>query len=304
MVCCVARASGEHHSAGRCRKEVTAPGHRSTNPPAQELTADVRLYLSRRFVIRMVGSCGMQEAFRHSESAQSYHRACETWHSAFWKWVDQETPADSVRALQIDWSRIPNAEGDVWIFRRASDGAELSRFDWKAWASRRGISWEQLPCPAAERKRFMLEVWRQEYLLEAAAYYYLRRSPEGADPETHKLFSAYLATAPKIGDGSYFKALAEHKQRKPTRAVQEGLPQGDDRRLRELLLCWWIPGCFWASTTDGIVAFLNARYPRSKGKLYNPKTVSDAWRDLKLYRLRRPLWWGMAGQPPRLISLR
>ena len=185
----------------------------------------------------------MQEVFLQSQSWEGYERACDSWHNALWGWVDQETPANVVRKVE------------VW------HGSEQSR---------------------------------QAYLLNRAFFLLVMHGPEAEDPETYQRFLEEMRLSEKIGDASFFRELAKQKQRQPTK-------DKGDRRLKYLLLLCWIPACLWAVTTDGIAAFLQARYPRSNGEPYHPKTISDAWRELNLYRLPRPLWWGLTGQPPNLV---
>jgi hypothetical protein len=142
-----------------------------------------------------------------------------------------------------------------------------------------------------------VETIRQQYLEHRALFLWEMAGIEATDPNTFRTALHDMRMAQHIGDDTFFRALARQKQQKPTK-------DRGDRRLKYLLLLNWIAGCLWAFTTDGIAALLNERYPRTGEKLYHPKTISDAWRGLKLYHLRRPPYWGLAGQPPRLVPLR
>jgi hypothetical protein len=229
--------------------------------PAKNLTAEVRHFLSRRLVQRVVGGLGTKEIFFQSQSWGGYNRACDSWHNAFWNWVDHETPAELVERLK---------------------GLQIDNV--------------KLPCTESEKKSWLLEQTRQDYLQQRAVFLLALRGPEAGDPETYKMFLDDMNVADRIGDNSYFAELAKQKQRKPTK-------DKGNRRLKPQLLMLWIPGCLWAFSTDGVAEFLNAQYPRSGNGCYNNKTISDACRDLKLYRTPKPLWWGISGKPPRLIPL-
>jgi hypothetical protein len=155
------------------------------------------------------------------------------------------------------------------------------------------IQWSESPFLPAQRP-FILETIRQEYLQHRALFLRAMAGVEATDLNTYRLFSNRMRMAEKVGDETFLRELARQKQRKPTK-------DKGDRSLYDLLLLQWIAGCLWAFSTDGIGAFLQDLYPRKKP--YNAKTISDAWRDLKLHRLQRPLYWGVAGRPPRLIPL-
>lgn len=222
----------------------------------------------------------MREVFYQSQSWQGYERACESWHTAFWKWVDQEIPADFIKSLRIDWSRV-------------------RQFDWKVWTSRRNFDWSRLPCSVADRKRFLVEMSLQEYLLEDAAFRYFMRGADAAEPETYKQFLAHIVTAGKIGDDRPFKALAQQKQRKPRKAIKQERPEAEDRRLKYLLLSWWIPGCLWALTAKGIRQFLQDHCDVIP---YHLRSIRRAWKELKLFHVTKPAWKGVKGTPAQLIS--
>jgi hypothetical protein len=238
--------------------------------PTKYLTAEVRYFLSRSLVQRVVGALGTKEIFFQSQSWEGYNRACDKWHNAYWNWVDHEAPAElmeQLKGLQIeDYAKVP------------------------------APVWSKLPCAEGNKKLWLLEQTRQDYLQQRAVFRLALRGPEAGDPETYKMFLDDMNVADRIGDNSYFAELAGQKQRKPTK-------DKGDRRLKPQLLMLWIPGCLWAFTTDGIAQFLNSHYPRTGNNLYNSKTISDACRDLKLYRSPKPLRWGISGKPPRLIPL-
>jgi hypothetical protein len=243
-------------------------------------TADVRVILSRRLVERVVRALGMGKVFFQSQSWQQYEDACESWHAAYWSWVDQQSPAKFVENLKNagDWSRISVA---TVVDLLKSSGMDCSK----------------LPPAEQDKKQWLAEFARQEMLQHHAVFSLAMRGPEAQDTETYMTYANDMKIAAQIGDTTYSEALARQKQRKPTK-------DKGDRRLKPQLLVYWIPGCLWAFTTDGIAQFLNDLYPRSGNKPYDYKTVSDARRALKLYRSPRPLWLGVEGTPPTLKPLR
>ena len=260
---------------------MNAKSPSSVKPRAENLTAKVRLFLSRRLVKRVVTSRGLKGVFLESQSRKEYTRACDSWHEAYWNWVEQETSAEDLKRLkgvQADWSQLPVAEA---IKRLQAAGENCS----------------ELPSDETKKKRWLEELFRQESAEQLSVFRLAMRGPESEDPETYTLFMPDMAIASQIGVNTYSELLARQKQRKPTK-------DKGDRRLKSQLLVYWIPGCLWAFTADGIAQFLNVHHPRSANELYQSKTISDAWRDLKLYRSPRPLWWGISGPPPRLVPLK
>jgi len=248
-----------------------------TGPP----TESVRLFLSRRLIERAVRGLGIGKVFYQSQSWEGYNCACESWHNAYWKWVDQQSPVKLVehlkKAVKIDWSRLSVAQ--------AVDGLKPV-----------GVDWSKLPPAEDDKKQWLEESVRQEMLQQRALFSLAMRGPEAEDPETYKMFANDMKIAAQIDDNSYFKALAQQKQRKPTK-------DKGDRRLKPQLLVHWISGCLWAFTNDGIAAFLNDLYPRSGNVASGSQVISNAHRNLKLYHSPTPLYWGVTGSPPRLVSL-
>jgi len=237
--------------------------------PAKNLTAEVRHFLSCRLIKRVAEGLGMLGVFSKSQSWEGYERACDSWHDAYWNWIDKEAPGELVgrlKGLQIDYARVP------------------------------ATTWSELPCAESEKKSWLIETTRQEILQDRAVFCLAMRGPEAGDPETYKMFLDDVKVAGQIDDNTCFAEIAKQKQRKPTK-------DKGDRRLKPQLLMLWVPGCLWAFSTDGVVEFLNAQYPRSGNGRYNNKTISDAYRDLKLYRSPKPLWWGTSGKPPCLLPL-
>jgi hypothetical protein len=236
---------------------------------SQNLIAEVRHFLSRRLIQRVAGGLGIKEIFFLSQSWEGYENACDRWNDAYWKWIDDEADNEIVerlKGLQIDYAKVCST---IWL---------------------------ELPCAENEKSAWLLELTRQEILQENAVFRLAMRGPEAEDPETLELFLDDINVAARIGINTHFVEFAKQKQRKPTK-------DKGDRRLKAQLLILWIPGCLWAFTTDGIAQFLNVHFPRTGNKLYNSKTIADVWRDLGLYHLQKPLWWGIAGKPPKLMPM-
>lgn len=246
---------------------MNTQGHNAAETTAEELTAKVRLCLSYRFADRLAGLYETREILAQSRSWKAFTRAFESWHRARWRQVDKDTPPD--------------------IVAKVVKAFQVEQVPW---------SHAQNPPPEEERP-FMVETIRQQYIQHRALFLWTLNGVEATDPETYRDISHSLQMAERVGDDAFCVALARQKQQKPTK-------DRGDRRLKHLLLINWISGCLWAFNTDGIAALLQDRYPRTENKPYHPKTISDAWRDLDLYRLPKPLWWGIAGQPPRLVPLR
>jgi hypothetical protein len=236
----------------------------------EDLTAKVRQSLSIRFIKTTVRNLRTEEVFSQSQSWEGYGYACESWHNACWRWFDQEALAELVeqlKGLQIDFSKWPESK------------------------------LRELQCPEEEKKPWFVEKTRQEILQRWALFQMEMRGPEAQDWKTYSYFLDDMVVAKRIGANMYFKELAKRTQRKPAKAP-------GDRRLKYHFLLWWISGCLWALATEGVADFLNTHAPRSYKRPYHNKTISDARRDLKLYRLPRPLYWGLQGTPPRLEPLR
>jgi hypothetical protein len=249
-------------------------------PTTESFTGDVRVFLSRRLIERVVRNLGMGKVFDQSQSWEGYNRACESWHAGYWKWVDQQSPAEFIENLNQagDWSKLSVARAVEML---TSTGMDCSK----------------LPAVENDKKLWLAEFARHEMLQHHVSFSLAMRGPDAKDPETYKHFANDMKIAMQIGDNTYFEALARQKQRKPSKG------KGDRMLKPQLLLCW-IPGCLWAFTTDGIAQFLNHHYPRSGNKPYDHKTISDARRALNLYRSPRPLWWGIEGTPASLKPLR
>jgi hypothetical protein len=206
----------------------------------------------------------MQELFLQSQSWDRYDLACESWHSAYWSWIDQQTPPELSKhldGLQIDWSRL------------------------------HGFDWSKLPCSDDQKKLWLLEQSRQEILEQYAVYRLAMCGPEATEKETYDLFLDDMRVARQIGVDVYIKELAKQKQRKPSK-------DRGDRRLKALLLLYWIAGCLWALTAEGIGQFLQDRH---HVRPYHPKVIRRAYGQLKLSHTPRPFWKGIKGTPPQVI---
>jgi hypothetical protein len=120
---------------------------RDENKTIESLTARARIFRSRHLIESQVRQLGMGEVFFQSQSWKGYERACGSWHDAYWKWVDQETPVALRKKLksihQMDLSQLPStsAAPAAWkvevscqeylqqrvLFRLSMSGAEIHR---------------------------------------------------------------------------------------------------------------------------------------------------------------------------------
>jgi hypothetical protein len=230
--------------------------------PTEKLIADARQFLSGVFVKRIVSFRGMEEIFATSQSWNGYERAFQSWHHARWAWVDKETPAEVVSKVQ----------------------------------ALRQVDWSQIDSTPEETKEWKLEVYCQQYRAQRLIFLLYMKGREATNPDTYITHLPVMNVAARIGDDAIFQALAQQKQRKPTK------DQGD-RSLKGQLLLHWMSGCLWAFTNDGIAAFLHDLYSRPGGVAYHSQAISAAHRGLKLYHLPTPLYWGVTGSPPRLVPL-
>jgi hypothetical protein len=245
--------------------------------PSKTLTADVRQFLSRHLIERAVRGLEIGNVFRQSQSWEGYNRAWDSWHSAFWKWIDDTTPAKTTqkwKTFQFNWSKISPAD----IIN--------------------GLRTRGLPLTVAENEKTQ---WAEEYFRQSAFQRLLifqtaMRGPEARDPKTIDSAAWDILIASQIGDTAYSERLAKQQQRKPTK-------NKGDRRLKPQLLLYWIPGCLWAFTNDGIAAFLNDLYPRSGKVASRSQVISNAHRNLKLHHSPTPSYWGVTGSPTHLVSL-
>ena len=244
-----------------------------------QMIEDVRVVLSRRLISNTLSRFGTNEIFLQSQTWEGYNPACEAWHQAFWEWVDKEMPSEAVKKLK-NWPDDCSKSQQVSTSQLAE------------------IGFKELPINGEDRTLLFLEFLRQDMAQQFALFVLGRRSSEASNPAFYDSFSDDIAKASKVGFAvdTYWKEIANLTARKPAKG--EG-----DRQLKYQLLYYWIRGCLWAFKSDGIGAFLDSRNPRSEGKPYGDKTISDACRELKLYRPTKPLWWGVAGNPPRLQEL-
>ncbi|HOK77385.1 MAG TPA: hypothetical protein PLW35_06645 [Verrucomicrobiota bacterium] len=194
-------------------------------------------------------------------------------HEAFWRWVDDEARRDpeSMKKL-MDWT--PDCSGIDWDIL-PQDTRDL------------------LPRDEDTKAAWFVESVRQEMLARSAIHQLGMRGPEAQYPETYARFAQDYADANKIGCPIFNIQLATRKQKKPTKDPA-------DRKLKYQIMHLWVPACFWAMTTEGIAALLQELYPR-RGEPYCEKTVSDARRYLKLFRLQKPRFWGISLKGKKII---
>lgn len=243
----------------------------------RELWARVRVKLSKIFALQVARGCGIEAIFNKSQGWDGFPEAFESWHQAFWKWVDRSVGPESLRAVRpfpIDWSRIVPHSTEDRLLVLAVQGDMLAR----AW---------------------LQEERAQQHLLRQAWFAFKMRHPEGDDAATFFAYCDDFEVAKQLGDPAYPKMVLEQRQRRPRK-------DKGDRVLYQSLLCYWIAGCLWAFTNAGIADFLQWRQPRSKPKrksenVYEEGTIKDARAELKLHRKLH--WWGLSGDPRSLVPL-
>jgi hypothetical protein len=105
--------------------------------PTEKITDDVRQFLSRRLIERVVRNLGKGSVFFQSQSWQGYEDACESWHAAYWKWVEQQSPAKLVENLKQagDWSKSSVASAVEMLTSAGMDCSKLppAEDDKKQW---------------------------------------------------------------------------------------------------------------------------------------------------------------------------
>jgi hypothetical protein len=240
-------------------------------------TERVRHFLSGRLIGRVSAFHGLSDIFRQSQSWFGYDHAYDCWHSAYWRWVDDETPAQAVQqwnAFQFNCSNMTS--GDI-VTHIGADGIEL-------------------PPDEDERKQWIKEYFGQEYFQCLSIFKLAMGGPSATDPESIKSFAAQMYIARKIGDAAYSEQLARQPQRTPCQ-------DKGGRRLPPLLLVHWIPCCLWAFTNEGIAAFLNHLSASPDSEPYRSQAISQTHHKLKLYHAPKPFYWGFAGTPLYLLPL-
>ena len=226
-----------------------------------KITGRTREMLSRRFAQRHSKLYGMEDIYAQSQQWAGFGQAFTTWSRAYWRLIDQETPND--------------------VADKVKEGISMDRIDWSSFGER---------YPGVTDRPGAVEIIRQQYLEHRAFFFWAMRGIEATESDTYSEAIEHMEAAKRIGDDSFFQALARQKNRKPTKDKGR-------RRLKYLILLGWVPGCMWAFTTDGIREMIKTRY----GQEYDPRTLSGAWHSLRLYRSLKPLWRGLAGTPPKLL---
>jgi hypothetical protein len=241
-------------------------------PPVDNITAKVRLRLSRTFADRHAELYGMKDILAKSQSWADFDRSFESWHKAIWREVDKETPTD--------------------VINKAVNSLGVETVPWEqTWIT------PAAPVVPEEERPIVVETMRQQYFMRRVLFLWAMRGTEATEPDTYNGFLNDMLMARHIRDDTFVEEIAQLKERKQ--------PKGSgDRRLKYLLLLCWISTCLWAFTTEGMAKLLQGRYPRSQGVPYRNKTIMDAVRGLNLRRSAKPLWRGLTGSPPQLVSLR
>lgn len=256
-------------------KPVAEPAH--IRYKVDHITPNVRCFLSNRFIQEVVRSNRTENIFLQSQTQDDYERACESWHVAFWKWIDKETPSGGAGNFHLDGRRL-----------FAADPAKM--------ALDRELVLSEFPCPEADRKLFMVEFDRNHALMRLASFKLELRRPGQRKAELYYEFFPDAHFSKKLGDKSYSKLMDMQTQRKKPKEASGG------RQLKFILLWYWIPACLWAMTVPGIAKTIEERAPVACGRRYHSATIRRAVRELKLFHSPKPLWSGLKGDPPRPIQ--
>jgi hypothetical protein len=195
---------------------------------------------------------GREQHFHQSQRWQGYWEAFDSWANAMWQWVDSEVSPE----LESAW--------------RAKLLAECGRFspvsDFTASASEHDM-----------------EHYLQSYLVRRAYFLGGLRHKKESDPNWFKAFGFYFFIASLLDDDFLFRELARLTQRKTSQK------QLGKRSLQFWIRFFWIPGCFWAITNDGIIDYLNWQNPNLG---YDQRSIRNEISKLKLWRPVKPLYWG------------
>lgn len=232
------------------------------------LTEQVRVYLTRRAIARVVALHRTQDVFMQSQTISGYGEAAESAHRAFWRWVEREI-ADL------------HGEARACLNRWLKRSPDFSNFDWAQVPPDMRVL---LPNALTDKQQWIAEFVRQETLVRVAQFSVSLDSPARQDPDFYKAFAPDMWSAEKTDLKVFFHLLA--KPRRPTT-----FKSLNDRTLALRLLLLWVPDCFWAISTGGVVKAIAERYPR--GGLYHERTVAKQVRAMRLWRLPKPIWWGI-----------
>lgn len=230
---------------------------------AEVLTEEVRVYLTRRAIKRLVGMLKTQAVFMESQTWPGYDKAAESAHRAFWRWVEAEI------------ARLPrNARGSLkrWLQRQP----DFSRFNW---ATVPQDMRTLLPQPMPEKQLWIAEFIRQETLVRVAQFSLFMNSAARQEPDLFAAFAPDMWSAEQTGLKSFFHLLA--KTRRLTKFKSD-----NDRMLKYQLMSLWIPACFWAISTGRISKTIEDLYPR--GGEYKERVVARQVHALGLWRLPKP----------------
>jgi hypothetical protein len=217
---------------------------------------DLRLETRRKILAELATKFAQDlhalSAYEASREWPGFESAYASWEAAVWLWV----------AMDVDAS-IENKWRKTLLEKRGSFSA---------------TSDYSKPAEVAD-----IEHYLQSYLLRRCYFLSGLRHKRSADPDWFKSFGFYFYLAQQLGDDKIFSELARLTTRKKSQDAGK-------RQLQFWLLLFWVPGCFWALSTDGMVARLQWKDGELK---YSSGTVRNVILRLRLWRPTKPLYWGL-----------
>jgi len=162
------------------------------------LVPETRKTISLAVCQRNADFHGTTEMFARSQKFPDWQAAFDSWHTALWRWVDEETTpelASGVQSAQFNWLKIK-------------------------------------PDAPAQDQQWDSEAARQGALLKLAVEVAGLRFAEAGNPEWYKAFAFENWIAAEVGDLTIAAKLAGMKQRKESR------DKGDRQLKYALLSSW------------------------------------------------------------------
>lgn len=194
---------------------------------------------------------GVQPMYAVSRHWPGYQRAFDSWQRAIWTWADA--------------------------------GAADKKSRWRQYLLEHRYLLP--PDKASSLSVTKLDVERalQTYLLRRANFLGRPANRLKNQAAWWKRQAGFLHLAAQLNDDDVFKRVVQL-------ARKSDLP-GGSRELLDWLRLFWLSGCFWACTNNGIAAIIT-RHSETGGS-YSEGSVRNAISALKLWRPTKPLYWGL-----------
>ena len=232
-------------------------GRQPNNPVKikSAVESEARCKVCGEMADRSAVALGVRELFQNSQQWRGYKNAFNSWERAVWKWVD----------IDID-PKKKSRWRQYLLENRNLFPAEHS-----------------VAFPVSD---FDLERGFQTYLLRRAVFMARSANRKKKDPSWWKRFSFFLYLAAKLNDEDVFKRVVQLTQ-------DSNAPMGK-RALSDWLRMYWVPGCFWAFTNNGISALITRLTGTGNEDAgYSEGSIKNTISALKLWRPVKPLYWGL-----------